>query len=97
MLNIGRIAKGLSNSNYANNLQATMELIELFNLISKHKPTTEEEYIKMYKDNFYTYTTWEDLIESEKEQSDGLTEEECEYEIGRSIWRLPCGLYVQYV
>lgn len=56
-----------------------------------------EDYVKMYDDNFYTYQTWEDLIESEKDQSDGLTEDECKEQIGKTIWQLPCGWYVQYV
>lgn len=50
--------------------------------------------------NFFTYPTWDALVESEKEQTDGLTEEELRAEFEKepgSIWRLPCGWYVQYV
>ena len=39
------------------------------------------------------------LIESEKEQSDGFTEIECEEQLNKniSIWQLHCGWYVQCV
>lgn len=97
MLNIKKISNGISNYTYHNNLVATEELIELFNTISKYPLNTEEDYIKMYDDNFYTYQTWEQLVKSELEQSDGLTEDECKEEINHSIWRLPCRWYVQYV
>ena len=104
MLDVEYIAWSLSNPSYADNLQATKELIELFDSI-KDRPfiyksytlETEKDYVKMYDDCFYTYETWEGLVESELHQSEGLTEEECKDEIGRTIWQLPCGWYVQYV
>ena len=51
----------------------------------------------MYDDNFFTFATWEELLKSEEECADGLMELECKEQIGKSIWRLPCGWYVQYV
>lgn len=55
----------------------------------------------MYDDCFYTYQTWEELVESENDQSDGLSEEELKKELEDdehdSVWQLPCGWYVQYV
>ena len=51
----------------------------------------------MYDDNFYTYPTWKELLDSEKDSTDGLTEEECKEQLNETIWQLPCGWYVQYV
>ena len=51
----------------------------------------------MYDWNFYTYHTWEALVESEAEQNEGMTEEECHEQFNKTIWKLPCGWYVQYV
>ena len=58
---------------------------------------TWEDYVRMYDDNFYTYSTWDELVKSEEEQTDGLTEIECRMEINNTIFKLPCGWYVQYV
>lgn len=98
---IKSVAKGISNFTYHNNLEAVKELMELFNKIAWKELKTADDYIKMYDDNFYTYQTWEDLLESEKDQSDGLTEDELKRELEDkehgSVWQLPCGWYVQYV
>ena len=96
---IEKVSKQISNCIYNGNLQATMELMELFDSISKKPLHTADDYIQMYDDNFYTYETWEELVKSEECCSDGLTEYELEVEFveHRSIWQLPCGWYVQYV
>ena len=94
---IENISYGISNPSYHGNLEATEQLINLFNSISKRPLNTYEDYINMYDDNFYTYWTWEALVESEAEQNNGFTEEECKEELGKTIWQLPCGWYVQYV
>lgn len=104
---VKEVAVGLSNFTYADNLKATKELMELFDYIKETKPLgewasrkplkTAEDYIKMYDDNYYTYQTWDELVNSEEEQNDGLTEIECRMEINHSIFKLPCGWYVQYV
>ena len=91
------VSKQIPNQCYYMNLQATKQLMDLFDSISKHPLLTSDDYIKMYAENFYTFHTWEELVKSEAEQSDGLTESECEAEIGVTIWQLPCGWYVQYV
>lgn len=100
-INVKDVAENLSNFIYADNLQATKELMELFDRIKKMCPlnslSTWKDYVKMYDDNFYTYQSWTELIESEKEQNDGLTEEECKNALNHIIWKLPCGWYVQYV
>lgn len=91
------ISYGLSNWTYNGNLEATKQLIDLFNKVATRPLKTPEDYIRMYDDNFYTYHTWEALVKSEKEQNYGLTEEECKAELNHTIWQLPCGWYVQYV
>lgn len=96
---IKKVSENISNCMYDGNLQATKELMELFDSISKKQLHTVDDYIQMYDNNFYTYSTWAELVASEQEQSDGLTEEELksEFENHTSIWQLPCGWYVQYV
>lgn len=106
-ISVKEVAVGLSNFTYADNLKATKELMELFDYIKESKILgsyesskpleNAEDYIKVYDDNFYTYQTWDKLVESEEDQNDGLTEIECRMEINHTIFRLPCGWYVQYV
>lgn len=104
------VAENLSNDMYKDNLQATKELIELFYTIqhlphikfnSKYYPlNSPDDYVYLYDSSFYTYKNWSDLVESEKEQSEGLTEEECKELLNgeyKEIWKLPCGWYVQHV
>ena len=103
---IFNIAKNISNPSYKDNLQAAADLVERFDDIyasGKYgflhaKPLdTWEDYVRMYDDNFYTYQTWQELVDSEKEQNDGLTEDELKAEIDKTVWQLPCGWYLQYV
>ena len=100
------VACYISNPIYNDNLQATKELMELFDELKEQKISkyiaenpleTYKDYVKMYDESFYTYTTFEELVESEEEQNDGMTEEECREQINNTIWKLPCGWYVQYV
>ena len=97
--NIEIVSWNLSNWMYHGDLEATEQLMELFDTIDtpKTRLNTPEDYINMYDWNFYTYKTWEALIKSEEDQTDGLTEEECKEELNHTIWQLPCGWYVQYV
>lgn len=94
---VQEVARGLSNYTYDENLEATKQLMELFDRVAKNPLKTSYDYIKMYDDNFYTYQTWEELIDSEKESGDGFTEEECTEQLNNSIWQLPCGWYIQAV
>lgn len=97
---IETVSWNLSNPSYHGNLEATKQLMELFNVVDiprRYRLNNPEDYINMYDDNFYTYWTWEALVKSEAEQSNGFTEEECKTELGNTIWQLPCGWYVQYV
>ena len=104
-ISVKEVAEGVSNCTYAENLQAAKELMELFDYLKDNKMLgfgadnfkTAKDYIKTYDDSFYTYQTWDALIQSEEEQTDGLTEIECRMEINQTIFQLPCGWYVQYV
>lgn len=91
------VAEHLTNFWYKDNLQATKELMGLLEELSAKPLDTLDKYVKMYDDNFFTFKTWNELIESEKDQPDGFTKEECKEQINKSIWQLPCGWYVQYV
>lgn len=103
--NVKYVAERLSNFTYRENYQATKELIELFERIHpklyNRSLQSLDDVIRLYDSNFYTYKTWKELVDSEKEQSDGLTEEELKRELEDnkhgSVWKLPCGWYVQYV
>ena len=98
IIDIKTISWNLSNPSYNGNFEATKQLVELFNRIPHKRPLlTNKDYVDMYDDNFYTYWTWEALVQSEAEQNNGLTEEECKAELNHTIWQLPCGWYVQYV
>lgn len=91
------VSWNLSNFLYHGNIEATNQLINLFDKIAKKPLKTPEDYINMYDWNFYTYWTWEELVKSEAEQINGMTEEECKEQLNKTIWKLPCGWCVQYV
>lgn len=93
------ISSVVSNCLYRDNMQATRELVELLDNVCKScSLTIPDDYIKAYDDLCFTYKTFEELIESELEQGVyGFTYEECSSEIGKSIFQLPCGLWVQLV
>ena len=100
------VSWNISNFLYHGNLEATEQLMELFdkivgkfnNKVTHRILETPEDYIRMYDDNFYTYRTWEELIKSEVEQGEfGMAEEECKEYLNETIFQLPCGWYVQYV
>lgn len=94
---VRKVAANISNKIYASNLQATKELMQLLDQIMKDDiPRTAENYIRAYENNFFTFKTFRELINDEKE-SDGLTERECKDQLGKTIWQLPCGWFVQYV
>ena len=91
------VSYNLSNPSYNGNIKATEQLISLFNQISKRPLKTPEDYILWYDNHFYTYWTWEALVESEAEQNNGFTEKECKEQLNKTIWQLPNGWFVQYV
>lgn len=103
---IKKVANNISNFMYKDNLQATKELMELFDYLKESRPNDYitrksledwKNYVRNYDDNFYTYRTFDELVKSEEEQTDRLTEIECRMEINNTIWKLPCGWYIQYV
>lgn len=57
------------------------------------------DYIEEYCNSWYRYKSFEDLVESEKEQGEsyGWTEKECYEQVGKSIFKLKSGWYVQCV
>lgn len=91
------VSWNLTNPLYNGNITATKQLMNLFDKITKKPLNTPKDYIDMYDSSFYTYRTWEELVEIESYQSNGMTEEECRNEINETIWQLPCGWYVQYI
>lgn len=62
---IKQVMSGLSNFLYWYNEDATQQLMELFDKISRIELKTANDYIKMYDENFYTYATWDALVYSE--------------------------------
>ena len=98
---INEISNGvLYNNIFAKgNKKAKAELIGLIDSVSKKPLKTVNEYIDFCDNHIYTYRTWEDLVESEKEQMGyGLTEEELKEEFESKkgyIWQLSCGWFVQ--
>lgn len=56
-----------------------------------------DDYVDLWESDWYRYSTWEELVESENEQNEGLTEEECISLIGYAIFKLSSGMYIQSV
>lgn len=56
-----------------------------------------DDYINAWEWSFYRYYSWKSLVESEYEQPEGMTEEECKEALNKCIFELPCGLFVQWV
>lgn len=56
-----------------------------------------DDYYKERELLWYFYPNWKALVESEMDQNEGLTEQECEEELGESIFQLSDGWYVQTV
>lgn len=98
---IEEVSKYISNFIYKDKIEETKQLMELFDKITRKELNTPDDYVEMYDNNFYTYTDWKSLVDSEKDQTDELTEKELENELKDenfgSVWKLPCGWYVQYV
>ena len=99
---VKEVAKRIDNPMYNNNLTLTKQLIELFDRISmkyNRNLKTANDYADFYNHSFYSYKNFNDLVISEKEQNNGMTETEiCKcLENYIIIYQLPCGMYVQYV
>lgn len=88
----------VSNHIYRDDLQATDQLMSVIDKNCKPVPTEVSDYCDFYDTYCYTYRTFEELVKSEKEQGNyGLTEAECKEQIGKTIFQLSCGWYVQIV
>ena len=99
---IKEVSERIDNPMYNQNIILTKQLIELFDRISmkyKQDLRTANDYADFYNNSFYSYKNFKDLVTSEKEQNDGLTENEIRKCLENQIiiYRLPCGIYVQYV
>ena len=70
-------------------------------LSSKAKPgllNTPADYVDLYDGCFFTFKSWAELVESEKEEGKlALTEEQLKAELGRTIFQLPNGWYLERV
>lgn len=87
-------------------IEETREIADIF-YREKHKDNyrlnstsldSVEDYIREYDNNWFRYSNWQQLIESEIEQgSDGLDEDECRKLIGEAIFQLSSGMYIQTV
>ena len=92
------VSELVSNYIYGDDLQATDQLMSVIDKNCKPVPTEVSDYCDFYDNYCYTYRTFKELVKSEKEQGNyGLTEAECKEQIGKTIFQLPCGWYVQIV
>lgn len=86
-------------------LDETKEIAEIFytekekgNFILKNTNLNSvDDYIKEYENYWYRYSTWERLLESEEDQNEGLTPEECEGLKNIAIFQLSSGMWIQSV
>ena len=58
---------------------------------------TLDDYIHEWECDWYRYSSWEQLVESENEQNEGLTEEDLEKLKGFAVFFLSTGMIVQAV
>jgi hypothetical protein len=94
---IKMVAAAIDNPRYEENLEATRQLMEVIEKCSRHPITTWKEYADVYNWKCYTYPTWDELVKSEAEQSEPMSEDECRSELENTIFQLPCGWFVQFV
>lgn len=84
---------------YRGDFEATRAMAEV--LSSKAKPgllNTPADYVNLYDGCFFTFKSWAELVESEKEEGEfALTEEQLKEQIGRTIFQLPNGWYLERV
>ncbi|MCX4355906.1 MAG: hypothetical protein OSJ43_06730 [Oscillospiraceae bacterium] len=94
---VKEVSEFLPNKAYKGNLVATEQLMSLLSEKSDKPLVTSGDYLDFYNDNCLTYTSWKKLVESEKEESSPLTEEELLNLIGFIIYKLPCGWFVWFI
>lgn len=94
---IAFIAQQICCPYYRGDFEATRAMVEVIS--AKAKPgllNTPADYVDLYNGNFYTFKSWTELVESEKEEGElALTEEQLKNEVGRTIFQLPNGWYLE--
>lgn len=93
---VKQVSELLPNKSYRGNLDATKQLMALLHEKSETPLSTADDYIRFYEDSCLTFTSWEELVESEKEETVGLSEEELLNLIGSIVYELPCGWFVWF-
>lgn len=97
--NILSISKGVCCPYYCNDIKATHMMVSVIaDVVRPEVLNNADDYVRAYDDNFFTYKTWRDLVESEKEQGTyGLTENELKAMLGSIIHQLENGWYMQQI
>ena len=84
---------------YRGDFEATRAMVEVIS--AKAKPgllNTPADYVDFYDGCLFTFKSWAELVESEKEEGElALTEEQLKTELGRTIFQLPNGWFLERV
>jgi hypothetical protein len=94
---VKNVSMSISNSSYRGKIEETMQLMDAIEKYNGRALTHWEQYVNIYDWSGFTFKTWEELLQSELEQSEPMSEEECLAELNHTIFKLPCGWYVQFV
>ena len=96
---IAYISAKLPNNYYHNNVPVTRELVELLDRkIGKHALRCPDDYVTAYENQCFTYKTFDEFVESEREQGVyGFTKDECKEAVNNCIFQLPCGWWVEFI
>ena len=96
---IAYIAQGVCCPYYKEDFEATRAMTEA--IAAQAKPgvlSTPADYVKLYDDNFFTFKSWAELVASEKEEGElALTEDQLKQEVGRTIFQLDNGWFLERV
>lgn len=94
---VNQLSMLLPNKAYRENLEATEQLMALLSEKSQKPLVTVDDYKQFYEDSCLTFTSWEELVESEEEETDKLSEEELRNLIDCIIYELPCGWFIWFI
>lgn len=96
---IAYIAQGVCCPYYKEDFEATRAMAKA--IAAQAKPgvlDTPADYVKFYDDNFFTFKSWAELVASEKEEGEfALTEDQLKQEVGRTIFQLDNGWFLERV
>mgnify|MGYP004629265519 CR=1 FL=1 len=96
---IAYIAQSVCCPYYKEDFEATRAMAEA--IAAQAKPgvlSTPADYVKLYDDNFFTFKSWAELVASEKEEGElALTEDQLKQEVGRTIFQLDNGWFLERV